>query len=226
MGDQPDPVNSRRRNHRNRKRKGRADGAEDSPGARRPPGPGPARPAPGRVKQLVEELELDKCDFLEQPGRREQVEKLIGEFHDIFTTETKKVGMVPDRYRTTIKLKPGTVPIKQKLRPDHPLLQPLVQLDLQVCLLLGMHRSQLLLDRHRPWLQLDCRSVSVRDHADLLRLRGEDVMELSDELLHLLPTPRLLQKVALVQLQLFDQLLHSSWGWSSRTGSRWTSSSW
>ena len=63
------------------------------------------------MKQLIEELELDKCDFLEQ---------LIEEYHDIFTTETRKVGMVPNRYQTTIKLKPGTVPIKQKLRPMHP----------------------------------------------------------------------------------------------------------
>ena len=72
------------------------------------------------MKQLVEELELDHCDFLDQPGRREQVEQLIEEYHDIFTTENRKVGMVPSRYRTTIKLKPGTVPIKQKLRPMHP----------------------------------------------------------------------------------------------------------
>ena len=72
------------------------------------------------MKQLIEELELDKCDFLEQPGRREQVEKLIEEYHDIFITETRKVGMVPNRYQTTIKLKPGMVPIKQKLRPMHP----------------------------------------------------------------------------------------------------------
>merc|ERR1711973_897296 len=131
MGDQPDPVNSRRRNHRNRKRNGRADGAGDLPGARRPPGPGPARPAPGRVKQLVEELELDKCDFLEQPGRREQVEQLIGEFHDIFTTETKKVGMVPDRYRTTIKL---------KLRPMHPRQQADLKIQLDEWLKEGVIR--------------------------------------------------------------------------------------
>ena len=32
----------------------------------------------------------------------------------------KKVGMVPDRYHTTIKLKPGTILIKQKLRPMQP----------------------------------------------------------------------------------------------------------
>ena len=51
------------------------------------------------MNQLVEELELDKCDYLDQPGHREQVEKLVEEFHDIFTVEEKKVGMVPDRYR-------------------------------------------------------------------------------------------------------------------------------
>ena len=128
--DGPDPVDGWRRSHRNRRRKGRADGAEDSSGARRPPRPGPARPAPGRVKQLVEELELDKCDFLDQPGRREQVEKLIAEYHDIFTTETRKVGMVPNKYCTTIKLKPGTVPIKQKLRPMHPQQQAELKIQL------------------------------------------------------------------------------------------------
>mgnify|MGYP001800389696 CR=1 FL=1 len=144
--DRPDPVNGRRRSHRNRRRKGKADGAEDSSGARRPPGPGPARPAPGRVKQLVEELELDKCDFLEQPGRREQVEQLLGEFHDIFTTETKKVGMVPDRYRTTIKLKPGTVPIKQKLRPMHPQQQADLKIQLDEWLKEGVIRPS-----KSPW---------------------------------------------------------------------------
>ena len=72
------------------------------------------------MKQLVEELELDHCDFLDQPGCRKQVEELIEEYHDIFTTENRKVGMVPNKYCTTIKLKPGTVPIKQKLRPMHP----------------------------------------------------------------------------------------------------------
>ena len=98
------------------------------------------------MKQLIEELELDKCDFLEQPGRREQVEQLIEEFHDIFTTETKKVGMVPDRYRTTIKLKPGTVPIKQKLRPMHPQQQAELKTQLDEWLKEGVIRPS-----KSPW---------------------------------------------------------------------------
>ena len=38
--------------------------------------------------------------------------------------------MVPDRYCTTIKLKPGTMPIKQKLRLMHP--QQQVELKAQL----------------------------------------------------------------------------------------------
>ena len=68
----------------------------------------------------MEELELHKCDFLDEPGCKEQVKELVREYQDIFTDKEMKVSMVPDRYCTTIKLKPGTVPVKQKLRPMHP----------------------------------------------------------------------------------------------------------
>ena len=98
------------------------------------------------MKQLVEELELDQCDFLDQPGCREQVEKLITEYHDIFTTETRKVGMVPNKYCTTIKLKPGTVPIKQKLRPMHPQQQAELKIQLDEWLKEGVIRPS-----KSPW---------------------------------------------------------------------------
>ena len=68
----------------------------------------------------MEELKLHKCDYLDELGYREQVKKLVGEYQDIFTNKERKVSMVPDKYRTMIKLKLGTVPIKQKLRPMHP----------------------------------------------------------------------------------------------------------
>ena len=64
---------------------------------------------------MLEELELDQCDYLNQPGCKKQVEELVREYQDIFTDEGKKVGMVLSRYCTTIKLKPGAVPVKQKL---------------------------------------------------------------------------------------------------------------
>ena len=72
------------------------------------------------MNRLLEELELDQCDYLNQPGCKKQVEELVREYQDIFTEEGKKVGMVPSRDCTTIKLKPGAVPVKQKLRPMHP----------------------------------------------------------------------------------------------------------
>ena len=72
------------------------------------------------MDQLVEELELHKSDYLDEPGHREEVKKLVGEYQDIFINKERKVVMVPDRYCTTIKLKPGTIPIRQKLRPMHP----------------------------------------------------------------------------------------------------------
>ena len=46
------------------------------------------------MKQLVKGLELDNWEFLNQPGHRKQVEELVEEFHDIFTMEERKVGMV------------------------------------------------------------------------------------------------------------------------------------
>ena len=101
------------------------------------------------MKQLVEELELDNCDFLNQPGRRKQVKELVEEFHDIFTTEERKVGMVPDKYRTTIKLKPGTVPIKQKLRPMHPQQQAELKTQLDEWLKEGVIRPS-----KSPWASL------------------------------------------------------------------------
>ena len=55
---------------------------------------------------------------------------MSAKYMDIFTNKEKKVGMVPDRYRTTIKLKPGTVPIKQKLRPLHPQQQAKLKVQL------------------------------------------------------------------------------------------------
>ena len=61
--------------------------------------------------KLVEELELDKHNYLDKLGRQEVVRKLVGEYMDIFTNMEKKVGIVLDRYRTAIKLKPGTLPI-------------------------------------------------------------------------------------------------------------------
>ena len=57
---------------------------------------------------------------MKKPGYQEAVRELIKDYTDIFTDKEKKVWMVPDRYCTTIKLKPGTMPIKQKLRLMHP----------------------------------------------------------------------------------------------------------
>ena len=44
---------------------------------------------------MVEELELHKCDYLDEPGRKEQVKELVREYQDIFTNKEKKVGMAP-----------------------------------------------------------------------------------------------------------------------------------
>ena len=80
------------------------------------------------MDKLVKGLELRKCDYLNEPGRWEAVRELIKEYTNIFMDEEKKIGMVPNRYHTTIKLKPGTMPIKQKLRP----MQPQQQVELKV----------------------------------------------------------------------------------------------
>ena len=53
---------------------------------------------------------------MNKSGYREEVRKLIREYRDIFTNNEKKVGMVPDRYCTTIKLKLGTVPTEAETK--------------------------------------------------------------------------------------------------------------
>ena len=68
-----------------------------------------------KVDKLIEELELHKCDYLKKPGCKEAIREVVREYMD----DKKKIGMVLDRYCTTIRLKPGAMPIKQKLRPIH-----------------------------------------------------------------------------------------------------------
>ena len=88
-GGQPKSTETRKKNHWNRRRGEKAIKAEDLSGAQRLPGPSPTQPGLGQVNQLVEELELNKCDYLDQSGYREQVKKLVEEFHDIFMAEEK-----------------------------------------------------------------------------------------------------------------------------------------
>ena len=101
------------------------------------------------MNRLLEELELDQCDYLNQPGCKKQVEELVREYQDIFTDEGKKVGMVPSRYCTTIKLKPGAVPVKQKLRPMHPQQQAELKEQLDAWLKEGVIRPS-----KSPWASL------------------------------------------------------------------------
>ena len=75
---------------------------------------------------------------MNKPGHQEAVRELVSKYMDIFTNKEKKVGMVPDRYRTTIKLKPGTVPIKQKLRPLHPQQQTKLKVQLNMWMKEGL----------------------------------------------------------------------------------------
>ena len=109
-GDQPKPTEVYPRGHQGQRPGEETLKAGGPLGARRPPRPSPTQPGPGRVERLLEELELDQCDYLDQPSRLEQVKELVREYQDIFTGEGKKVGMVPSRYCTTIKLKQGLCP--------------------------------------------------------------------------------------------------------------------
>ena len=51
---------------------------------------------------------------------RQRLKDLVDEFKDVFVTPDQMVGMVPDQYKTHIRLKPGAKPKKQKLRQLHP----------------------------------------------------------------------------------------------------------
>ena len=42
------------------------------------------------MDRLVEELELHNCNYLNEPGGKEQVKELVREYQDIFTDEEKK----------------------------------------------------------------------------------------------------------------------------------------
>ena len=74
-----------------------------------------------RVKQLHQDLRIDENEMLRnKPRLKQQLKDLVDEYEDVFVTVNRTVGMVPDRYETHIRLKPGAKPKKQKLRQLHP----------------------------------------------------------------------------------------------------------
>ncbi|MDH5679891.1 MAG: reverse transcriptase family protein, partial [Nitrospinota bacterium] len=75
-----------------------------------------------RVEELFKALKLDENVRLKKkPALLKKVKELVRSYEDIFVAEGQTVGRVPDKYTFEVKLKPGAVPVKQKVRPLHPL---------------------------------------------------------------------------------------------------------
>ena len=94
-----------------------------------------------RVKQLHQDLKIDENKMLrDKPELRKKLKDLVDEYEDVFVTVDHTVGMVPDRYKTHICLKPGAKPKKQKLRQLHPQQLEDLQAQLDVWLKEGVIR--------------------------------------------------------------------------------------
>ena len=73
-----------------------------------------------RVKKLHQDLRIDENEMLrDKPVLRKKLKDLVDKYEDVFVTVDRTVGMVPDQYKTHIRLKPGAKPKKQKSIQQH-----------------------------------------------------------------------------------------------------------
>ena len=100
-----------------------------------------------RVEELFKALKLDENARLKKkPELLQKVKDLVRKYEDIFVDEGQTVGRVPDKYMFEVKLKPGTVPVKQKVRPLHPLQMESLRKQLDEWLAEGVIRPS-----NSPW---------------------------------------------------------------------------
>ena len=103
-----------------------------------------------RVKKLHQDLRIDQNKMLKnKPELRQRLKDLVDKFEDVFVTPNRTVGMVPNRYKTHICLKPGAKPKKQNLRQLHPQQLEDLQAQLDDWLREGVIRLST-----SPWLSL------------------------------------------------------------------------
>ena len=78
-----------------------------------------SKPSEREIKQIISDLKLSEKEKLRDPKKRKQVEDLVREFADIFSTPDNVTGKT-DLIEFDIDLKPDAKPSKAKLRPLNP----------------------------------------------------------------------------------------------------------
>merc|ERR1711973_16067 len=77
-----------------------------------------------RVEDLMRELRLEDNEVMQRnPDAKKKMKKILGEFESVFTSGSRTVGSTPKEFEFQIKIKPDSTPVKQTLRPLHPLLK-------------------------------------------------------------------------------------------------------
>merc|ERR1711973_683380 len=77
-----------------------------------------------RVEDLMRELRLEDNEVMRRnPDAKKKMKKILEEFENVFTSGSRTVGSTPKEFEFKIKVKPDSPPVKQTLRPLHPLLK-------------------------------------------------------------------------------------------------------
>ena len=89
-------------------------------GAVKEPPPGKTPPTQAQLKELWTRLRLDDNQVLkEHPAAATKLRQILHKRYHVFSREDDKFGRTVD-HEMTIRLQPGTKPIRQKLRPLNP----------------------------------------------------------------------------------------------------------
>merc|ERR1711973_187282 len=77
-----------------------------------------------RVEDLMRELRLEDNEVMQRnPDAKKKMKKILEEYESVFTSGSRTVGSPPKEFEFQIKIKPDSKPVKQTLRPLHPLLK-------------------------------------------------------------------------------------------------------
>merc|ERR1711973_481748 len=77
-----------------------------------------------RVEDLMQELRLEDNEVMQRnPDAKKKMKKILEEYESVFTSGSRTVGSTPKEFEFQIKVKPDSKPVKQTLRPLHPLLK-------------------------------------------------------------------------------------------------------
>ena len=77
-----------------------------------------------RVDELMKDLRLENNAMIQQnQSANKKMKEILGEFEDVFTSSNRTVGSAPEKFEFQINVKPNSKPVKQNLRPLHPLLK-------------------------------------------------------------------------------------------------------